>query len=317
MILIYILQLNENKYYVGKTNFPHFRLCQHFSGEGSCWTNKYNPIKVLELIKDCDDYDEDKYVKITMGKYGIDNVRGGSYNQIELSEVQIQLLQKELKTTQNICYNCGENGHFISECDKVDLTTYIEEFESISNIDNEIERLFKLLKEIPEYLTRIRNLKWIISNKFSTTNRNQKVNTQHKSEILPNMSLEELEKHTYIYGVNMCGKGIISLLYIINQLNITFNRTNNLDANIYSDIYQDIVSNKKQKFYKIILQKCYILRKEEENKCIDLIPEYSEFIKHIGEEEWNGTFTHKIKPLFLDKIVALQDKKIELIHHSM
>ena len=70
---------------------------------------------------------------------------------------------------------------------------------------------------------------------------------------------------------------------------------------------------KKQKYYKIILQKCYILRKEEENKCIDLIPEYKEFIKHIGEEGWEGTFTHKIKPLFLDKIIALQDKKIELM----
>ena len=34
MVYIYILQLQQNKYYVGKTVNPNFRLEQHFNSNG-------------------------------------------------------------------------------------------------------------------------------------------------------------------------------------------------------------------------------------------------------------------------------------------
>ena len=45
MVFIYILQLQLNKYYVGKTNNPKIRLNNHFKSCGSAWTKKYKPIK--------------------------------------------------------------------------------------------------------------------------------------------------------------------------------------------------------------------------------------------------------------------------------
>ena len=36
---IYVLKLIGNKYYVGKTNNPNFRLEQHFNSSGSSWIN--------------------------------------------------------------------------------------------------------------------------------------------------------------------------------------------------------------------------------------------------------------------------------------
>ena len=39
MVFIYILELENNKYYVGKTTNPNFRLEQHFNNSGSHWTN--------------------------------------------------------------------------------------------------------------------------------------------------------------------------------------------------------------------------------------------------------------------------------------
>lgn len=48
---IYILLLENNKYYVGKTNNPLFRLESHFYSKGSTWTKKYKPLKLLELRK--------------------------------------------------------------------------------------------------------------------------------------------------------------------------------------------------------------------------------------------------------------------------
>ena len=61
MVTIYILELEEGKYYIGKTSNIDLRIEQHNELYGSEWTKKYKPINVLEIIKDCDDYDEDKY----------------------------------------------------------------------------------------------------------------------------------------------------------------------------------------------------------------------------------------------------------------
>jgi len=74
MVFIYALKLEQGKYYIGKTNSPGFRIDQHFQSGGSTWTRKYNPISVLEIINNCDDYDEDKYTRIYMDKYGIEFV---------------------------------------------------------------------------------------------------------------------------------------------------------------------------------------------------------------------------------------------------
>ena len=99
MVYIYVLQLQSDKYYIGKTENPEFRLNDHFDSEGSAWTKKYKPIKIKEIIENCDAYDEDKYTKIYMSKYGIDNVRGSTYNTI----------QKEIDGETDKCYTCGKH----------------------------------------------------------------------------------------------------------------------------------------------------------------------------------------------------------------
>jgi hypothetical protein len=116
MVFIYILELENKKYYIGKTKNPDFRLEQHFNSTGSQWTKKYKPKKVLQIIPDCDDYDEDKYTRIYMDKYGINNVRGGSYVQIKLDKVTIENLEKMNRGTTNKCFLCGVKGHFAKEC---------------------------------------------------------------------------------------------------------------------------------------------------------------------------------------------------------
>ena len=116
MVTIYILELLENKYYVGKTNNLSFRLDQHNLSNGSLWTTKYKPIKVLETYQNCDDYDEDKYTIKYMEKYGIDNVRGGSFCQFQLKKNEILTINKMIKGTSNKCYTCGKAGHFAKDC---------------------------------------------------------------------------------------------------------------------------------------------------------------------------------------------------------
>lgn len=120
MVFIYVLQLEQDKYYIGKTNNPYFRLENHFKLNGSEWTKKYKPLKVLELISNCDDYDEDKITRKYMDKYGINNVRGGSFVSIKLDESSLEILDKMSKSTNNKCFICGSKEHFAKYCNNND-----------------------------------------------------------------------------------------------------------------------------------------------------------------------------------------------------
>jgi hypothetical protein len=119
MVYIYILELETNKYYIGKSNTPDIRIENHFTQEnGSEFTKKYKPIKMIEIISDCDDYDEDKYTLKYMDNYGINNVRGGSFSQIELSEDNVKIINKMINGAKNQCFICGSKSHFVKNCDK-------------------------------------------------------------------------------------------------------------------------------------------------------------------------------------------------------
>lgn len=116
MLYIYVLQLQNNKYYVGKTSHPHSRIETHFTNNGSEWTKLHKPIKLLELIPNCDHYDEDKYTYKYMDKFGIDNVRGGSYSTAVLDDCTIKQLVKISNSVNNRCYTCGKCGHYANDC---------------------------------------------------------------------------------------------------------------------------------------------------------------------------------------------------------
>lgn len=47
MVYIYVLLLENNKYYVGKTTNPEFRIEDHFCSYGSGWTSKYKPVAIV------------------------------------------------------------------------------------------------------------------------------------------------------------------------------------------------------------------------------------------------------------------------------
>lgn len=116
MVFIYILRLNRGKYYVGKTYCPQKRLQDHFSNRGSVWTKKFKPIEPVEIIPDCDHFDEDKYTKKYMDKYGINNVRGGTFSSVKLQKEEIKFLEKSILSSKDHCFVCSKKGHFANNC---------------------------------------------------------------------------------------------------------------------------------------------------------------------------------------------------------
>lgn len=113
---IYVLKLEQNKYYVGKSKNVAQRYQEHLQGMGSVWTRKYKPVKLDTVIENASPFDEDKEVKIYMAKYGIENVRGGSYVAEQLSEEQLQLLKAEIRGSSDLCNKCGRESHFYKDC---------------------------------------------------------------------------------------------------------------------------------------------------------------------------------------------------------
>ena len=113
---IYIIKLEKGKYYIGKTRNIEKRWEEHLTGNGSGWTKKYKPTSLITTIKSTSQFDEDKYVKEYMAKYGIDNVRGGTYSNIVLDANSIAVLEKEIWHSKNLCTRCGRDSHYIKEC---------------------------------------------------------------------------------------------------------------------------------------------------------------------------------------------------------
>lgn len=113
---IYILKLQNDKYYVGKSSNPLERIRCHFIGKGAVWTHLYPPKSVDQMIEVKGSFDEDYFVKEYMKKYGINNVRGGSYCQEVLETNQIVSLVREMRDATNCCLKCGDTNHFIKEC---------------------------------------------------------------------------------------------------------------------------------------------------------------------------------------------------------
>jgi hypothetical protein len=51
-----------------------------------------------------------------MNIYGIENVRGGSYTQINLDEYTMAHIQKQLISANDLCFKCGQSDHFAKDC---------------------------------------------------------------------------------------------------------------------------------------------------------------------------------------------------------
>lgn len=114
---VYILRLVSNKYYVGKTSRNvDERFMEHINREGASWTKKYRPIEIMEYFETDDKFDEDKHTLKMMDKYGIENVRGGSFAGEILTNEQLSVIEQIINGSNDKCFKCGSSEHFVHNC---------------------------------------------------------------------------------------------------------------------------------------------------------------------------------------------------------
>lgn len=93
MFFIYILELENNKYYIGKTNNKNFMLDNITE---KLYINK--PIRILEFIPNYNDNDIYKYTNIYIQKYGKDNVQSELFNN---NTKEIHNIEEEILSPKN------------------------------------------------------------------------------------------------------------------------------------------------------------------------------------------------------------------------
>lgn len=133
---IYVLKLENEKYYVGKTSRSvQERFLEHARGHGSAWTRFHPPVSIL-IQRPCRDaFDEDAEVKRQMQQFGMDNVRGGCYSQVELDDAAVETLERELLHADNRCLQCGSASHYMAQCPQRNVESENDEDESDDDED--------------------------------------------------------------------------------------------------------------------------------------------------------------------------------------
>ena len=127
---VYVLKLENDKYYVGKSNEKRKRIQRHMNGVGCTWTKKYNPIsELVPITRPQQSFWELWETLELMKKYGVDNVRGSMftspYPMLREDKIMAAQLYCEL---YDLCRKCGEKGHFITNCKNPKVADWVHNF---------------------------------------------------------------------------------------------------------------------------------------------------------------------------------------------
>ena len=148
MVGIYILKLQEGKYYIGSSEVPISHSDSIMSTDE--WCIKYGPL-IERIIINCKDYDEEyNYTKQLILEYGICDVRSDAYNYDTIAPMEMFYLQEQLKRLTPKCYRCEQEGHFSTNCIKEESKS-----ETIQDLQLQIKQIQLEFATIKEKLTKL------------------------------------------------------------------------------------------------------------------------------------------------------------------
>ena len=138
--VLYVLELESENYYVGRTKNLAKRIEDHLSGnaDASCWTKMHRVVSLCKVRNCFDAAEEDALVFALMERVRlhslkenqcpssaedkwiedkcIDCVRGGNYSQPKREEEDRDSIKKKLRGNGDRCFECGDSEHFEKNC---------------------------------------------------------------------------------------------------------------------------------------------------------------------------------------------------------
>lgn len=127
---VYVLKLDNDRYYVGESISPDARIQNHFKGKGSAWTRLHKPIQTLEPITppQKDFWELSETIKL-MSIYGVDNVRGSLFTKTsDLTYYEKVMAAQLYCELNNLCRKCGGNDHYINQCVNLNKESWVYRF---------------------------------------------------------------------------------------------------------------------------------------------------------------------------------------------
>lgn len=103
---VYVLELEDNRYYIGRTSNIVQRMQEHFGGNGSVYTSKFKPIKIVEINEELTLEDERNKTLEYMELYDWKKVRGYVWcSDILIRKPNVnEILKKKIKININSDY---------------------------------------------------------------------------------------------------------------------------------------------------------------------------------------------------------------------
>lgn len=98
-LFMYFIALDEDKIFIQTDFNKDHDVIMKECEEQYEYVNKYKPQQITLSMKVTDLYDIDKYVKIFMHMFGIEDTRGGSYTDIELPDFLKEAIEYEKEIT--------------------------------------------------------------------------------------------------------------------------------------------------------------------------------------------------------------------------
>jgi GR25 family glycosyltransferase involved in LPS biosynthesis len=263
---IFLLKLENNKFYV---NLSYDIIINH-------WLIKYKVINVIKIIHNCYNYHLDIYTIMYMNEYGINNVRGGRFIDIELCDIDLLLINKFINNNSNLHYICDQNYNKINGINHIlwvnldrshDRKIYMENIFSKINIPN----------------TRISAIDGKNYNLTESTNLFHKMNNCEIATTLSHIKaisfLQKLDGNYFC----ICEDDIAldNIKYFTNDLNDIILKAPNFDILLITKIYNTKLEELYTKWISgIYSTACYIISK----KGID------NFINHSSYNKDNNNF---------------------------
>jgi hypothetical protein len=225
------------------------------------WLNKYPLIDIMNIVGS-ENVDIDTVVKYHMSTYGINNVRGGNYHQMILDNDILNELNRDLLTNTN--------------------NNYIDNFDTINDIDEQIEKLNKINEESNQLANKYEpliNLTFCFDKQITIFCYYEKENAIHFNIIKDD--LNDLIKQMKIKYNKETSKEYIFYLIkkIYLELNTLDNKLNNYDEDIKWLHFKNIVMDARAIHKSILIEhgnKEYIDNKIKLllKKRIDLLQQY-------------------------------------------
>lgn len=99
--LIYALELENDKYFVGATTNLNRSYSQHVNEKRFEWTTANPVVGFLFVYAELESSDEITHTRLLMKKYGVENVRGGLISNTVLNEKQLSSISKHMELLQS------------------------------------------------------------------------------------------------------------------------------------------------------------------------------------------------------------------------